>query len=140
LNALPHTHGRSGLGSFNAGRYSHPQLDTLIDNMRVEPDLARRRAGVSTVLRLVVEELPYISLYRHTPTWAMVKKMSVMQWLNNAQVFRHRGFGTRRKRWIRVEGKAQSTAIPEGIASICNAAIGSKTRFHVPKHLCRSTR
>ncbi len=36
-------------------------------------------------------------------------------------------------RWIRPEGKAQTTAIPSVIARICNAAIGTKTRVHVPK-------
>ena len=39
-----------------------------------------------------------------------------------------------------IRGKAQTTAMPEGIARICNAAIGSKTRFHVSKSLGRSSR
>ncbi|MFN8866913.1 MAG: ABC transporter substrate-binding protein, partial [Pseudomonadota bacterium] len=46
LNGLFRTFDRSGLGSFNAGRYSNPKLDTLIDQIRVEPDLTRRRAMV----------------------------------------------------------------------------------------------
>jgi ABC-type transport system substrate-binding protein len=41
LNALFRTWDKSGLGTFNAGRYSNPKLDTLIDAMRVEPDLTR---------------------------------------------------------------------------------------------------
>ena len=41
LNALFHTWSKDGGGTFNAGRYSNPQLDTLIDNIRVEPDLTR---------------------------------------------------------------------------------------------------
>lgn len=83
LNGLFRTFDRSGLGTFNAGRYSNPKLDTLIDQIRVEPDLTRRRAMVATVLRLVTEDLPYIPLYRRTLTWAMAKKVSVVQWPND---------------------------------------------------------
>ena len=46
LNGLFRTYDKSGLGTFNAGRYSNPKLDALIDAMRVEPDLTRRRAMV----------------------------------------------------------------------------------------------
>jgi hypothetical protein len=35
-------------------------------------------------------------------------------------------------RWIFGQGKAQTTAIPGGIARICNAALTEKTRFEVP--------
>jgi len=77
---------------FNAGRYSNPKLDTLIDQIRVEPDLTRRRAMVTTVLRLIGEDLPMIPLYRRTLTWAMAKKVSVVQWPNDAIELR----------WVRV--------------------------------------
>ncbi|MCE2689719.1 MAG: ABC transporter substrate-binding protein [Rubrivivax sp.] len=84
LNGLFRTFDRSGLGSFNAGRYSNPKLDALIDAVRVEPDLTRRRAMVTTALRLIGEDLPMIPLYRRTLTWAMAKKVSVVQWPNDA--------------------------------------------------------
>lgn len=80
LNALLRSYDRSGLGTFNAGRYSNPKLDLLIDQIRTEPDLTRRRAMVSTVLRLAAEDLPYIPLYRRTLNWAMNKKVSAVQW------------------------------------------------------------
>jgi peptide/nickel transport system substrate-binding protein len=92
LNGLFRTFDRSGLGSFNAGRYSNPKLDTLIDQIRVEPDLTRRRAMVATVLRLAAEDLPYIPLYRRTLTWAMAKKVGVVQWPND----------TIELRWVKV--------------------------------------
>ncbi len=53
LNALFRTWDKSGGGTFNAGRYSNPKLDTLIDGMRVESDLTRRRAMVGVALRIV---------------------------------------------------------------------------------------
>jgi peptide/nickel transport system substrate-binding protein len=73
LNGLFRSFDRSGLGTFNAGRYSNAKLDSLIDSMRTEPDLTRRRAMVSTVLRMVADELPLVPLYRRTLTWAMAK-------------------------------------------------------------------
>ena len=93
LNGLFRTFDKSGLGSFNAGRYSNPKLDVLIDNIRVEPDLTRRRAMVATALRLVAEDLPYIPLYRRTLTWAMSKKVSAVQWPNDLVELR----------WVRVK-------------------------------------
>ena len=83
LSALFRTHDRNGLGSFNSGRYSNPKIDALIDAIRTEPDLTRRRAMVTTVLRLVAEDMPMLPLYRRTLTWAMSKNVSAVQWPND---------------------------------------------------------
>ena len=88
LNALFRSWDKSGLGTFNAGRYSNPKLDVLIDSMRVEPDLTRRRAMVGVALRIVGDELPFIPLYRRTLTWAMSKKVSAVQWPNDSPELR----------------------------------------------------
>ncbi|HWH81437.1 MAG TPA: ABC transporter substrate-binding protein [Burkholderiaceae bacterium] len=80
LNALFRTWDKTGGGTFNGGRYSNPKLDALIDAIRVEPDLAQRRALVGAALRVVGDELPFIPLYRRTLTWAMAKKVSLVQW------------------------------------------------------------
>lgn len=88
LNGLFRSFDKSGLGTFNAGRYSNPKLDVLIDNIRVEPDLTRRRAMVTTVLRMVGDDLPYIPLYRRTLTWAMARKVQVVQWPNDTMELR----------------------------------------------------
>ena len=93
LNGLFHTWGREGLGSFNAGRFSDPRLDTLIDAMRIEPDETRRRAMVATVLRIVGDELPSMPIYRRTLCWAMNKKVHAVQWPNDQTELR----------WLRVQ-------------------------------------
>jgi peptide/nickel transport system substrate-binding protein len=80
LNALFHTWSKDGGGTFNAGRYSNPQLDTLIDSIRIEPDASKRRAMVGVALRLIGEDLPYVPLYRRTLSWAMAKKVTAVQW------------------------------------------------------------
>ena len=93
LSALFRTHDRNGLGSFNSGRYSNPKIDALIDAIRTEPDLTRRRAMVTTVLRLVAEDMPMLPLYRRTLTWAMGKNVSAVQWPNDLIELR----------WVRVK-------------------------------------
>jgi len=64
----------------------------LIDAMRVEPDLTRRRAMVATVLRLVAEDMPSIPLYRRTLNWAMKKNVRAVQWPSDSPELR----------WLRV--------------------------------------
>ena len=93
LNGLYRTWDKGGFGTFNAGRYSNPKLDTLIDAMRIEPDLTRRRAMVATVLRMVGDEMPAIPLYRRTLNWAMKKNVRAVQWPSDAPELR----------WLRVQ-------------------------------------
>jgi len=83
LNALFRSWDPSGAGTFNAGRYSNPKLDALIDDIRVEPDLKVRRAKIGVALRMVADELPYVPLYRRTLTWAMSKRVHAVQWPND---------------------------------------------------------
>jgi peptide/nickel transport system substrate-binding protein len=83
FQALFRTSDGKGSGAFNAGRYSNPKVDTLIDGFRVEPDLARRRQMVGETLRLLHADLPFIPLYRRTLTWAMRPNISVAQWPND---------------------------------------------------------
>jgi peptide/nickel transport system substrate-binding protein len=80
LNALFHTWDKDGGGTFNAGRYSSKALDTLLDNIRVEPDLTRRRAMIGVALRMIRDDIPYVPLYRRTLSWAMAKKVKAVQW------------------------------------------------------------
>ena len=92
LNGLFHSWDKSGTGQFNAGRYSNPKLDALIDAIQVEPDLTRRRAMVGVALRIVGDELPFIPLYRRTLNWAMKKGVQAVQWPND----------TIELRWVRL--------------------------------------
>jgi peptide/nickel transport system substrate-binding protein len=70
-------------GAFNAGRYSNPKLDALIDGLRIEPNLAKRRAMVQDALRIVQAELPVIPLYRRKHNWVMRPNVDVVQWPND---------------------------------------------------------
>ncbi|TMG81027.1 MAG: hypothetical protein E6H78_17510 [Betaproteobacteria bacterium] len=78
-----HSYGADGAGTFNGGRYANAQLDQIIDAMRVEPDLTRRRQLIGDALRLMHAELPLIPLYRRTLTWVMRPDINVAQWPND---------------------------------------------------------
>jgi peptide/nickel transport system substrate-binding protein len=84
LNGLFRTFDASGIGTFNAGRYSNPQLDVLIDAVRTEPDLTKRRARVGVVLRLLHDDVAYVPLYRRNLNWAMKTNASATMWPNDA--------------------------------------------------------
>lgn len=83
LNGLFRSFDPAGGGTFNAGRYSNPQLDALIDAVRTEPDLTRRRARVGVALRLIHDDLPLLPLYRRTLNWAMASGVQVVPWPND---------------------------------------------------------
>jgi peptide/nickel transport system substrate-binding protein len=88
LNALVRSFDPQGGGTFNAGRYSNPQLDALVDAVRVEPDLVKRRARVGVALRLINDDLPFLPLYRRTINWAMGKQVKLVQWPNDTAELR----------------------------------------------------
>ncbi len=95
LNALVRSYGSGGTGTFNGGRYSNPPLDALIDAIRVEPDLVRRRQLVGDALRALQADLPLIPLYRRKLTWAMRPDISVAPWPNDVLELRFVELGDR---------------------------------------------
>jgi len=70
-------------GAFNGGRYSNAKLDALIDGLRVEPDLVKRRQMASDALRILNAELPMIPLYRRQHNWVMRPNVDAVHWPND---------------------------------------------------------
>jgi peptide/nickel transport system substrate-binding protein len=83
LHSLVRSNDGLTAGAFNAGRYSNPRLDALIDAVRVEPDLERRRQRIGEALRLLHEELPIVPLYRRHHNWVMRPGIEAVQWPND---------------------------------------------------------
>jgi len=83
LNAVVRSYDGVASGAFNAGRYSSARLDALVDGLRVEPDLAKRRGMVGDALRLLHADLPLVPLYRRTLAWVMRPGIRVAQWPND---------------------------------------------------------
>ena len=82
LNAIVRSHG-DGTGTFNGGRYSNPKLDAIVDAIRVEPDLAKRRQLSRDALAIMADDLPLIPLYRRTLAWAMRADVDAAIWPND---------------------------------------------------------
>ena len=78
LNGLLHTWDSNGGGTFNAGRYSNPRLDALIDAVRTETDPARWNVLVAAALKMAGDDIAYVPLYRRTLSWVMQKKVHVV--------------------------------------------------------------
>jgi peptide/nickel transport system substrate-binding protein len=83
LNSILRSYDGTGAGAFNGGRYSNAKLDALIDAIRVEPDLARRRQLVGEALRLMNDDLPLLPLYRRRINWVMRPNIHVTPWPND---------------------------------------------------------
>jgi peptide/nickel transport system substrate-binding protein len=83
LNSIVRSHDGVGSGAFNGGRYSNPKLDALIDAIRIEPNLAKRRELTADALRLMQAELPLVPLYRRTLTWVMRPNINAVPWPND---------------------------------------------------------
>ena len=78
LQSLVYTHGGDGVanasGDNNYGRYSNKDLDRLIDQFKVEPDMKKRDALIRDALLLLNRELPIVPLHRQIIPWAMSAK------------------------------------------------------------------
>ena len=92
FNNVIRTWDGAGSGAFNGGRYSNPKLDALIDAIRVEPDIAKRRALTGDALRMMHADLPLVPLYRRKLTWVMRPNIDVVQWPNDVLELR----------WVRI--------------------------------------
>jgi peptide/nickel transport system substrate-binding protein len=82
LSPTLHTFGE-GAGTFNGGRYSNPKFDAVVDAIRVEPELAKRRALVREALAIAQADLPLIPLYRRTLAWVMRADVDAAIWPND---------------------------------------------------------
>ncbi|MGE5339161.1 MAG: ABC transporter substrate-binding protein [Gemmatimonadota bacterium] len=93
LNNVVRSYDGVASGAFNGGRYSNPKLDALIDGIRVEPDLAKRRQMVGDALRIMQADLPLIPLYRRKLTWVMRPNIHAVPWPSDVLELR----------WVRID-------------------------------------
>ncbi len=89
LNSIVRSYDGSGAGQFNGGRYSNPDLDALIDSIRIEPDAARRNRLVGDALRLMADDLPLVPLYRRRINWVMRPNIHAVPWPNDILELRY---------------------------------------------------
>lgn len=80
LNSLVRSNDGLMAGAFNAGRYSNPALDAMVEAIRSEPELAQRRRRIGEALAVLHDELPLMPLYRRHHNWVMRRGVEVVQW------------------------------------------------------------
>jgi peptide/nickel transport system substrate-binding protein len=51
---------------FNRGRFSHPEVDALLDEVATSLDPVRRQAALAQVQQALAREVPYVSLWHKT--------------------------------------------------------------------------
>src|SRR5690625_7488806 len=65
LQSLIHSPGGGADGSFNFGGYSNPEVDALIQQLKVEIDEDKRNEAIADGLRIPADELRHIPLHDH---------------------------------------------------------------------------
>lgn len=76
-------------GVFNNGGYSNAQLDTLIDQIGVETDAAKRQDMISRASRIIHDDAGYIPLHQQQIVWAARNGFEVVQTADNYFQLRH---------------------------------------------------
>lgn len=83
LQSLLRTVGAGGDGNYNVGRYSNPQMDALVERVKVETDLKVRNELLEKALLLSHEDVAYLPLHNQVIPWAMRKNVEVIHRADN---------------------------------------------------------
>ena len=86
LQALIRTKGTGADGSWNHGGYSNPQVDALIDKIKVETDQDKRTAMIQEALKLHAADVGHIPLHDQIIPWAMKKNVNALHRADNRLV------------------------------------------------------
>jgi len=63
--------------NWNAGGYSNPKVDTLIERMTSETDPVKRDALIAETWKIVRNDVVYLPLHHQIVTWAMAKNFEI---------------------------------------------------------------
>jgi peptide/nickel transport system substrate-binding protein len=77
LQSLARTKGAGGDGNYNVGRYSNPQMDALVERIKVETDEKLRGELIGRALALHNQDVVHIPLHNQVIPWAMKKSVTV---------------------------------------------------------------
>ena len=88
LNSLAYTRG-GDRGVFNNGGYSNRQYDSLVDQIAVETDAAKRQDLIAQASRVLHEDAGMIPLHQQQIVWAARSNAQVVQTADNYFQLRH---------------------------------------------------
>ncbi len=83
LQSLTRSVGAGGDGNYNAGRYSNPQMDGLVERTKKETDLKLRTGLLTKALALQNQDVAHIPLHNQIIPWAMKKNIEVVHRADN---------------------------------------------------------
>ena len=83
LQSLVRTVGAGGDGNYNVGRYSNPQMDALIERIKVETDPKNRNDLIEKALELSHQDVSHIPLHNQNIPWAMKSNIDVVHRADN---------------------------------------------------------
>ena len=86
LEALIRSKGEGANGSFNYGNYSNPEIDKLIDAVKIETDDAKRTAMIHQALELFAKDFGALPLHDQVIPWAMKKNVNALHRADNRPV------------------------------------------------------
>jgi len=81
--SLFYTRGTGGDGNFNAGRYSNPRMDVVVDRIKSETDLPVRNRFLTESLQLSNDTVSHIPLHNQIIPWVMKKSVDVVHRADN---------------------------------------------------------
>jgi peptide/nickel transport system substrate-binding protein len=70
---------KSGLGAFNIGGYSNPEVDKLIDLIGKETDQAKRTGYITQAFKLMKADAAFIPLHQLNILWGVKDNVTVVQ-------------------------------------------------------------
>jgi len=83
LQSLIRSKGEGADGSFNFGNYENPEVDELIDQIKIETDSDKRDEAIVKALQIHAEEVGHIPLHDQVIPWAMGKNIDVIHRADN---------------------------------------------------------
>ena len=83
LQSLVRSVGAGGDGNYNVGRYSNPQMDALVERVKVETDHKRRNELIEQALILEHQDVSHLPLHNQVIPWAMKQGIDVVHRADN---------------------------------------------------------
>ena len=83
LQSLVRTVGAGGDGNYNAGRFSNPQIDALIERTKKETDVKLRTKLLTEALQASNNAVSHLPLHNQIVPWAMKKDVDVVHRADN---------------------------------------------------------
>ena len=83
LQSLTRSVGAGGDGNYNAGRYSNPRMDALVERTKKETDLKLRTNLLTEALQLQNDDVAHIPLHNQMIPWAMKKNIDIVHRADN---------------------------------------------------------